>query len=383
MRDSDVRTGGGGASATAFALSLAIFLAGSPMGASAFRVSIDSDSTVVADSGRSSDWEKGSKDVVRMGQDIEIASGETIEGDVVAIGGRITVGGKVQGDVVSVGGGVHLLPGSVVRGDVVTVGGKLDREPGATVLGQNVSVGPAGALGWIPHISRGRFHRHENAGIQIGKDILRSLVFFIIGLIIFFAFPKRMGVVRETIRSRFWLSLVVGFGSIIGVSAALVLLLITCIGIFVAIPGALIFILALVATGAVATSLLGEAIIRRPVTSQGEWIRSLVIGLVILLALRIISQLLMAPGGGFWYGLGQTLRVIDKMAWAVLVMVGFGSLILSRLGSRTMQAQPWISGSPAGMGAGIPPAAPPGVPPMTPPGVPPGASPGPSPTPGT
>jgi len=87
-------------------------------------------------------------------------------------------------------------------------GGSSTAIPGATVLGQNVSVGPSGALGWIPHIGRGRFRHHENLGLRVGKDLLHSLIFFIIGLIIYFAFPKRMGVVRETIRTRFWLSLV-------------------------------------------------------------------------------------------------------------------------------------------------------------------------------
>lgn len=333
MRDNSVRT-------IRWIVIAAICLA-APTVSSAFTISIDPDSTAIVDSLRVSDWEKGSKDIVRMGQDIDIKADETIEGDVVAIGGRVTIAGKVLGDAVSVGGGIHLLPGSVVNGDVVTVGGKLDREAGATVLGQNVSVGPAGALGWIPHMGHRRFHEEEGAGIRIGKDFLQCLVFFVIGMIIFFAFPKRMGVVRESIRTRFWLSLVVGFGSLIGVTAALVLLTITCIGIFVAVPGAFIFILTVIGTTAVAVSLLGEAITRRPMTTRSSWVTSLLVGLAVFFAVGVLAELLRSSGGGFLYGLGQTIRVIQKTAWAALMMVGFGSFMLTRLGSRTMVAQPW------------------------------------------
>jgi hypothetical protein len=53
------------------------------------------------------------------------------------------VDGEVQGDVVAVGGSVTLGPTAVVEGDVTVVGGPLHRDPGAQVRGkaQEVSLG--------------------------------------------------------------------------------------------------------------------------------------------------------------------------------------------------------------------------------------------------
>jgi hypothetical protein len=56
-------------------------------------------------------------------------------GDVVAVGGSVTIEGTVKGDVVAVGGGVHLDENASISGDVVTVGGGLSRHPNAIVKG--------------------------------------------------------------------------------------------------------------------------------------------------------------------------------------------------------------------------------------------------------
>ncbi len=93
---------------------------------------------------------------VVMGTPVHVRPGEST-GDVVAIGGGITVDGEVLGDavsvggseritglvtgsVVSVGGTVHLGPKARVMGDVVSVGGSVEREPGAEILGRVTEV---------------------------------------------------------------------------------------------------------------------------------------------------------------------------------------------------------------------------------------------------
>lgn len=93
---------------------------------------------------------------VVMGTPVHVGKEETT-GDVVAIGGSITVEGEVMGDavtvggservdglvtgsVVSVGGSIHLGPHARVLQDVVSVGGSVEREPGAEILGQVTEV---------------------------------------------------------------------------------------------------------------------------------------------------------------------------------------------------------------------------------------------------
>jgi len=80
-------------------------------------------------------------DRVRFGGRITVAADEIVEGDVVAIGGHVTVEGEVRGDVVAVGGGLTLGPRATVANNVVVVGGALSRDPGARVGGDIREVG--------------------------------------------------------------------------------------------------------------------------------------------------------------------------------------------------------------------------------------------------
>lgn len=57
-------------------------------------------------------------------------------GDVVTVGGSITIDGTVKGDAVTVGGGMHIGESASISGDVVTVGGRLWRHPSATIQGE-------------------------------------------------------------------------------------------------------------------------------------------------------------------------------------------------------------------------------------------------------
>jgi len=80
-------------------------------------------------------------DRVQFGSSVHIGEDEVVDGDVVAIGGAVTVDGEVQGDVVAVGGGLTLGPKANVANNVVVVGGPLNRDPGARIGGRVQTVG--------------------------------------------------------------------------------------------------------------------------------------------------------------------------------------------------------------------------------------------------
>ncbi|HEU4724219.1 MAG TPA: hypothetical protein VFU59_02865, partial [Candidatus Eisenbacteria bacterium] len=80
-------------------------------------------------------------DLVRFGEDITIPEGRVIEGDVMAMGGSITVLGRVKGDAVAFGGTVHVKGKGVVEGDAVSLGGGVVTSDSASVGGSDVSVG--------------------------------------------------------------------------------------------------------------------------------------------------------------------------------------------------------------------------------------------------
>ena len=77
-------------------------------------------------------------DVVRIGSGYTVAEDETVEGDIVIIGGGLTVNGKVNGSAVVIGGSMYLASTAVVEGDAVVIGGILQQEPGSLVRGEVV-----------------------------------------------------------------------------------------------------------------------------------------------------------------------------------------------------------------------------------------------------
>ena len=79
-------------------------------------------------------------DVVALGGDITVLG--TVTGDVVALGGDITVLGTVAGDVVILGGDLYIKSTGTIKGDAVTVMGKVHQERGAEIRGQRVGVLP-------------------------------------------------------------------------------------------------------------------------------------------------------------------------------------------------------------------------------------------------
>jgi hypothetical protein len=108
------------------------------------------DSDNRSSSPRSRRSRRGGDDRVRFGGNVRVAEDEIIDGDVVAIGGHVTVEGEVRGDVVAVGGGLTLGPRASVANNVVVVGGALQRDPGARIGGdvQEVGIGAIDFNGW-------------------------------------------------------------------------------------------------------------------------------------------------------------------------------------------------------------------------------------------
>ena len=80
-------------------------------------------------------------DRFRFGGNVVVRADEVVDGDVVALGGSVTVDGRVRGDAVAIGGSLQLGPNADVSGDAVTIGGTLTRDPAARVGGKVVDVG--------------------------------------------------------------------------------------------------------------------------------------------------------------------------------------------------------------------------------------------------
>src|SRR5688572_3602911 len=135
-----------------------------------------------------------SGDRVRFGGTITVNEGETVDGDVVVIGGFARVNGRVTGDVVVVGGSAQLGQQADVTGDVVVVGGRLDRNPAARIGGEveEVGVGPIninpgvgwprwGWPGWTVGNPFGGFFSLISTVVRVGILCLLTAIVLLVG----------------------------------------------------------------------------------------------------------------------------------------------------------------------------------------------------------
>jgi cytoskeletal protein CcmA (bactofilin family) len=92
-------------------------------------------------------------DVVTLGGNVDL--GGSSKGDLAAIGGSVAVSGKVGGDVAAIGGNVALSRGASVGGDVSVLGGHLAKEDGVSIKGSVSQVGLGALKGLLPALTRG------------------------------------------------------------------------------------------------------------------------------------------------------------------------------------------------------------------------------------
>ncbi|MFB6119773.1 MAG: polymer-forming cytoskeletal protein [Halobacteriaceae archaeon] len=197
----------------------------------------------------------------------------TVTGDVEASAGNVQIGGRVGGDVTaatgsfvlernaSIGGNLRVAAGSVhVEG---SVGGFVESAADTTVLGPTASVG--GDLRYSGDLERaagatvaGTVTRDESLGVNVSVfglsaptipgwtvALYAALVNFVVGAILLYAVPEFAGGVAERARETPLRSAGVGFLTLVAVPVALVLLLITVIGIPLSIVGVFAFVVLL------------------------------------------------------------------------------------------------------------------------------------------
>ncbi len=188
------------------------------------------------------------KGAAAFGGDIAVAG--TVQQSVVAFGGDITVSGTVQQSVVAFGGDIRLLPTAVVGGGmkandatVVSVGGTITREPGAQVTGQTKQVSGkdwSSAIGAIGSTSWSSWFGWSFAGW-----LVQTAIFLVLALVAAALMPKQLLAVQRHLSARPAASL--GWGALtffVIVPVTLVVLIISVIGILLAIPLAVFVLLA-------------------------------------------------------------------------------------------------------------------------------------------
>jgi hypothetical protein len=171
---------------------------------------------------------------------ITVAADETVQGDVVCVGGNASVAGRVLGDIVVVGGTLELSgavdgqvvavgstvtfgPDASVGEDVVTVGSVVD-DAGLEYGGQRVNVIPVFG---IP-TARGAFGVFS--AILGWMALLRVFLVFVVILAYLALAPRQVLELSERVRSGYVRALLIGLVAHVAMLVLSLLLAITVIG---------------------------------------------------------------------------------------------------------------------------------------------------------
>jgi hypothetical protein len=265
-------------------------------------------------------------DVVRVFADAEVDRGERIEGDVVAVFGSVTIHGEVTGSTVAVFGRVVLDSTAHVEGDAVAVGGALEAAPGSVVNGQSVSLDFLPFSWGVPGLP-----------FMIGALLVMVLASLFIGWLMQLLFADRLMRAAVTASRRTGMSFFLGLVSAPLMVIAGVLLLITVIGIPLALLLPIAYLLLTCAGQLAGSYVLGSKLMRRPLGQPWSF-APLAAGILFVGAFFMAGALLSSSGG-----VARSAALFFDLLGLLLVMgltvIGTGAILLSRLGGRPAEVR--------------------------------------------
>jgi len=287
-------------------------------------------------------------DLAVLGGNSTIEEGATVQGSVFMAGGNLSIGGEIRGDVVILGGNITLEETSLVTGGVNSIGGSMSRAAGAQIQGEVITSERPLDLA-LPHsLMTPRYSFNFDPLMKLVTWLFQALALAALAMIVAMLAPKASSrtaaaAINQAVAAG-------GIGLLTAVLAPFILLLmvITLIGIPVAIVALMALVVAVVFGWIVLGLELGQRLARAFNTT---WSAPLAAGLGTL----VLS--LVANGVGF-------IPCVGWLAPFLVSILGLGAVILTRFGVRDYPESTAMVPAPAYRPA--PPWNEPPVPPSTP-----------------
>ena len=268
-----------------------------------------------------------------IGEDVTVAEGETLNGDVVCIRGRATIDGHVNGDVTVVAGTLEikgsvagdvasiathttLARGARIDGELTNVGGSLERN-GATVHGQVVNV-PLG-INFGPWTG-GFVHGWSGlVWFLFWLKLFSLFLFFVCALLLAALVPDRIRLISDEAPHRFFSALVFGLVGYLVYVITQIFLFFTIIGIPLVFLVYLVFLI-LKWLGMCGIFHHVGARIGRGLGREMSLLGAILLGFLPFALLRVLPGLAgSCMGAVIWFG---------------IEILGVGYLIVTRVGTR-------------------------------------------------
>jgi len=275
-------------------------------------------------------------DLVVFGGNVTVEKDADLNGNLVVFGGTVSSNGNLNGDVVVFGGQISLAEKAVVSGDVVTIGGQLSQADGAKIKGEvvkNVSPDiqiPSGRI--PPDVKPPKININFNPFWTVAGIFYRALIIAALAMLVVVFLKPQMENVSQAIVSQPVMSGGVGlltvFGGPISIVIVAVIMIITLILIPVAVLVVFVGALAIALAWLFGMIALGNEVGERFTQSINQsWAPALTAGFG--------TFLLMLVGGA----IGE-IPCIGWLFVAIIGFVGVGAAVLTRFGTRPLQAVP-------------------------------------------
>lgn len=276
------------------------------------------------------------KDIVKAGTDIIIEEDEEVEGDVTVFGGDVVVKGMVDGSVVALWGDVLVTSTGVIEDDVTSVGGEVNVESGGIIKGERAEVkGNILGVDFSPHIVKPKI---VSKGFGVMAWIFKILLLLFLGMIVFSVVPKNVGKVKDKVEGEFLKSLLIGLLAWVLFLPVFVLLLITIIGIPLAILLPLVLIVALILGYTSVSLYVGLKIKQNTNIKPQTPLLTVFVGIIAVELISIIGILTGIFGGGL-SPLSGVLTFVYLVIIFIILTTGLGSVVLTRFGTRPKEIE--------------------------------------------
>jgi hypothetical protein len=293
-------------------------------------------------------WKRRKGDRIGFFDPVFVESSERIEGNVVGILSNVHVGGYVEHEAVSIGGDIFI--DGTVDGDVIAPLGHVYLSATARINGDvvaaHVFADDGSAIeGKVEETSLPRIPGLTGRGGLSGLSAFLALIFLTIALIgILLGFlalgvaPRHVAAIEQRLRDAPVGSFIGGFALQLLAFPAWVLLVVTIIGIPVALLALPLLMLAALVLGFAAFAVVfGRALLRRGPDGSTPWLPFLT-GAVLLHLPLVIGLVVSRPRSG-WTAIFSSVMVFLGIAILYLTSTtGFGAALLTRLGTRTAKA---------------------------------------------
>lgn len=289
--------------------------------------------------------EKIKGDVVIFGGNITMSPSSEIKGDVVVFGGNANIDGKIDGDVAMLGGNINLGETAVIDGDIGLAGGNVTRAEGAKVTGKISNLGgsyegefdappipsfppppePPEFPGWHESSSwvDGPLNFFRDIARTIGVLIALAAVSWVIATFM----PQQMKTVSDTVADATLVSSGVGLLTTFLALVSILLVFTICLAFIPALAGLFVGIAALFGW-----IVIGQMIGERLLVSAGQpfpnFVSSTVVGVVVLTIVAKMPILSWLPC------IGPIFCFIGFLVFLAVGLTGLGAVILTRFGTR-------------------------------------------------